>query len=153
MSSLGDISLISHLTRLLIRGDEELVDDVSWILVNMFRRHEKLPFIEDARGKVLPTFCDLIRRTTSSTNGIPLHMENSVLSQLLWSIASLVEVSVASRNFVIAGGVVQDILHIVSKNKKLVILRHVMFLIAVLFLDIQEFTPDIVEVCDLYEKS
>ncbi|PIO74235.1 hypothetical protein TELCIR_03768 [Teladorsagia circumcincta] len=80
-------------------------------------------------------------------------MENSVLSQLLWSIASLVEVSVASRNFVIAGGVVQDILHIVSKNKKLVILRHVMFLIAVLFLDIQEFTPDIVEVCDLYEKS
>ncbi|XGW01761.1 hypothetical protein V3C99_014118, partial [Haemonchus contortus] len=149
MSSLGDISLISHLTRLLIRGDEELVDDVSWILVNMFRRHEKLPFIDDVREKVLPTFCDLIRRTTSASNGIPLHMENSVLSQLLWSIASLAEVSVASRNFVIAGGLVQDILHIASKNKKLVILRHLMFLVAVLFSDIQEFTPDIVELLPL----
>ncbi|VDP11528.1 unnamed protein product [Heligmosomoides polygyrus] len=69
MSSLGDISLISHLTRLLINRDEELADDVSWILVNMFRRHEKLPFIDDARGKVLPTFCDLIRRKTAPQNG------------------------------------------------------------------------------------
>ncbi|WKY09815.1 hypothetical protein Q1695_002291 [Nippostrongylus brasiliensis] len=148
MSSLGDISMISHLTRLLIQGDEELIDDVSWILVNMFRRHEKLPFVDDVRGKVLPTFCELIRRA-SAKNGASLHLENSVLSQVLWSIASLAEVCVASRNFVIAEGLVQDILHIAYKNKKLVIIRHIMFLIAVLFTGIQEFTPDIVELLPL----
>ncbi|RCN32805.1 hypothetical protein ANCCAN_21376 [Ancylostoma caninum] len=146
MSSLGDISLISQLTRLLIRGDEELVDDLSWILVNMFRRHEKQPFTDEVRGQVLPTFCGLIRRAASPKYMVPAQLENSVLSQLLWSIASLVEVSPANRNFVVANGIVQDILNIASRNKKLVILRHIMFLIAVLFADIHEFTPDIAEV-------
>ncbi|KAL6742260.1 hypothetical protein Aduo_015426 [Ancylostoma duodenale] len=149
MSSLGDISLISQLTRLLIRGDEELMDDLSWILVNMFRRHEKQPFTDEVRGQVLPTFCGLIRRAASPKYMVPAQLENSVLSQLLWSIASLVEVSPANRNFVVANGIVQDILNIASRNKKLVILRHIMFLIAVLFADIHEFTPDIAELCPL----
>ncbi|VDM65128.1 unnamed protein product [Strongylus vulgaris] len=147
MSSLGDISLISQLTRLLIRGDEELIDDLSWILVNMFRRHEKQPFTDDVRGQVLPTFCGLIRRATSPKNTVPVQLENSVLSQLLWSTAALVEASVANRNYVVGYGIIQDILHIASKNKKLVILRHIMFLIAVLFANIHDFTPDIAEVC------
>ncbi|KJH45569.1 hypothetical protein DICVIV_08373 [Dictyocaulus viviparus] len=149
MSRLGDISLISHLTRLLIRGDEDLTDDISWILVNMFRRHENRSFIGDARGQVLPTFCDLIHRAASSKNGAAVPMENSVLSQILWSTANLVECSVTSRNFVISCGLVQDILRIASKNKKLVILRHLMFLAAVLFLDIQESTPDLGELFPL----
>ncbi|CAJ0590257.1 unnamed protein product [Cylicocyclus nassatus] len=147
MSSLGDISLISQLTRLLIRGDEELVDDLSWILVNMFRRHEKQPFTDDVRGQVLPTFCGLLQRATSPKNTVPAQLENSVLSQILWSTAALVEASVANRNYVVGSGIVQNILHIASKNKKLVILRHIMFLIAVLFADIHEFTPDIAELC------
>ncbi|KAJ1354509.1 hypothetical protein KIN20_011481 [Parelaphostrongylus tenuis] len=149
MSRLGDISLISLLTRLLIRGDDDLIDDVSWILVNMFRRHENRPFTEDVRGQVLPTFCSLIHRAACPKNGAPVPMENSVLSQLLWSVATLVESSVANKGFVISSGVVQDILRIASRNKKLVILRHIMFLAAVLFSDIQEFTPDLIELFPL----
>ncbi|VDM58981.1 unnamed protein product [Angiostrongylus costaricensis] len=103
MSGLGDISLISHLTRLLIHGDKDLTDDISWILVNMFRRHENRLFTEDIRGQVLPTFCGLIHRAASSKNG----------------------------------------------NKKLVIIRHIVFLIATLFSDIHEFTPDLIELFPL----
>uniref|UniRef100_A0A1I7XFM5 IBB domain-containing protein n=1 Tax=Heterorhabditis bacteriophora TaxID=37862 RepID=A0A1I7XFM5_HETBA len=128
---LAATSLIPLLVELYLRNNEDLKREAAWILINM--NNDKNSFKCEVKNTVLPALCNLIKE----------QHDDLVLAQLLWCLASLIEDSVAGRNFVIENQIVPQIIRICEGHSVVEILRHSVWLISQLFLRITEYTPDI----------